>query len=472
MRNFTLGSGAQGVFALTFFYALSVGVLIQWVLLPVFMPGLDAGHGLLKGGDWVRFHQEAVLLVERIHHEGWAAWELRPQGNAPIGTAAVVYALTGISEPWVLMPLNAGLFAVGAVCLYLIFACIASRRLAFVATLPYLMFPSAAMIYGQMHKDAWSIAGSLLVNLVWVRFAVSGKLSWRSLLSQVALVLVGGWLVWVVRPYLVKVLFAASALAVLLLVIRAIAVRGDRHERQSVRWWIGIFACLIIIVSFVKLPLGVAVSEVAMPEVAMPEVAVPEVAVSEVAVSEVAVPEVAVPGGGGIGLAGRLAESVMAHSNNLVSEVVAARNGFTILYPHAGSNIDTGVQFDSVIDMLRYVPRALQIGLFAPFPEMWGGSGVSPGADRMRLLAGFEMALAYLLLPGIILVFIRREHSGPTAIILSQALIPILLLALVVCNVGTLYRMRYSYWQILIGLGVIGWGLGLQRWNAKCRKIA
>ncbi|EKD98024.1 MAG: hypothetical protein ACD_23C00617G0001 [uncultured bacterium] len=450
MRNFTLGSGAQGVFALAFFYALSVGLLIQWVLLPVLMPGLDAGHGLLKGGDWVRFHQEAVLLAERIHHGGWAVWELRPQGNAPIGTAAAFYALTGVSKPWVLMPLNAGLFAVGAGCLYSIFACIASSRLAFIATLPYLMFPSAAMIYGQMHKDAWSIAGSLLVNLVWVRFAVSGKLSWRSLLNQVAFVLVGVWLVWVVRPYLVKVLFAASALVVLMFVVRAIFRLGGLREGHTVRWWLGIVLCLMSIVFFAKLQSGVNVLEVATPEVATPEVATPGVE--------------------GIGLVGRLAESVMAQSNNFVSGVVGARHGFATLYLHAGSNIDTGVQFDSFADMLRYVPRALQIGLFAPFPEMWGGAGVSPGADRMRLLAGFEMALAYLLLPGIVLVFMRREHSGTSAIILSQALVPIILLALVVCNVGTLYRMRYCYWQILIGLGVIGWGIGFQRWNARGRK--
>lgn len=467
MRKSTFGCNAQGVFALAFFYALSMGLLIQWVLLPVVMPGLDAGQGLLKGGDWVGFHQEAVLLVDRIHHEGWAVWELRPQGNAPIGTAALVYALTGISEPWVLMPFNAGLFAVGAVCLYLIFSCFAPPRLAFVATLPYLVFPSAAMIYGQMHKDAWSIAGSLLVNLVWVMFAVSGRLSWRSLLSRVALVLTGLWLVWVVRPYLVKVLFAVSALAVLVLVIRAIAERGDLRQGHTVRWWGGIFSCLIVFVFFVQVPLGGAVQGVSVQGVSVQGGGVQGGGVQGGGLQGGGLQG----GGGGAGLAGRCAESIMARSNNLVSGIVTARNGFA-LSPHAGSNIDTGVQFGSVMDMLRYVPRALQIGLFAPFPEMWGGKGVSSGAESMRLLAGFEMALAYLFLPGIVLVLARREHSGQSMLIVIQTVVPIILLALVVCNVGTLYRMRYSYWQILIGLGMIGWGIGLQRWNAKFRKIA
>ena len=33
----------------------------------------------------------------------------------------------------------------------------------------------------------------------------------------------------------------------------------------------------------------------------------------------------------------------------------------------------------------------------------------------------------------------------------------ILLLAITIPNIGTLYRMRYGYLQILVGLGLIGW---------------
>jgi len=432
MKNFKLGTffSGQSIFTLAFFYALSAGLLVQWVLLPVLLPGLHASSGLLKGGDWVWFHQEAVLLAERIHHEGWGVWELRPHGNTPIGIAAVVYAVSGISKPWVLMPINAGIFAVGALCLYLSFACIVSRRLAFVATLPYLLFPSAMVIYGQMHKDAWTIAGSLLVNLAWVRFALPGKLGWRSLLRLVAPVLAGLLLVWAFRPYLVKILVASSTMTVLLLVIRAIIIRYDLHEKCTARWWVGIILCLSILIAFTKLPLENIVLD---------------------------------NGGsdkGGKYIIGRLVESI-----------ADARKAFAESSPNAGSNIDTGVKFHSAIDILRYVPRALQIGLFAPFPESWSEPGVSPGSNCMRLLAGIEMSFAYLVLPGAVLLFTRREYSGVSVVALIQAVVPIIILAQVICNVGTLYRMRYGYWQILLGLGVIGWGIGLQRWNAKYRRI-
>jgi len=219
-------------------------------------------------------------------------------------------------------------------------------------------------------------------------------------------------------------------------------MREDPRERHTTRWWSGIVLCLSILVGGAELPSGEGVLGGV------------------------------VAGAGGIGFSGRLVESIMAHADNLVSGVAVARHNVAVSYPNAGSNIDTEVQLHSATDVLRYLPRALQIGLFAPFPEMWSGLGVSPGADHMRLLAGIEMALAYLLLPGVALVFMRRELYGQSAVALIQAVIPIIVLALVVCNVGTLYRMRYGYWQILIGLGVIGWGMGLQRWSGKYSKIA
>ena len=39
-------------------YVLLSGLLIQLVLIPRLFPALDAGDGLLVGGDWVLFNRE------------------------------------------------------------------------------------------------------------------------------------------------------------------------------------------------------------------------------------------------------------------------------------------------------------------------------------------------------------------------------------------------------------------------------
>ncbi len=437
---------AHGMFAVAFLYALSAGLLIQWILLPIVMPNLHAGHGLLMGADWVWFNQEATLLAERILHEGWATWELRPKGNAPIGIAAAVYALTGISEPWVLMPLNACLFAVGAVCLYTMFTVFAPRPLAFAAAMPFVLFPSAAMIYGQIHKDVWSIAGVLLISVVWVRFAAYSTSDWKALFNQVMLTLAGALLVWIVRPYMLKVVLATSMLAVFIVVVRAVLVRGDNDRGYTAQWWAGVALCLSLLAIFTNSP------------------SVPSVP--------------SVPSAKELGerdpAAWHHTKWTPVVAEKLFFELAESRRGFSEGYPHAGSNVDQGAKLRAVVDVVRYVPRAFQVGIFSPFPSMWMAPGVSPGADWMRLLAGAETALAYLLLPGVILLFIRcRDRRALCVVVLMLTAITvsaIIIMAIVVSNVGTLYRMRYGYWHVLLGLGVIGWGLWLQRWRVNHRR--
>ena len=440
MSNFRPGAlfSGRGIFVLVFFYSLSIGLLLQLVVLPFVIPELDAGHGLLKGGDWIGFHREAVQLAERIRHEGWAAWQLRPLGNAPIGIAAAVYALTGISEPWVLMPLNATMFAVSATCLYMVFAHLAPRQLAYVATMPYVFFPSAAMIYGQIHKDVWSIAGVSLVTLVWVRFAAHPVLEWKGSALQGMLALSGGLLIWLVRPYLVEVVLAASALTASVIAVRAVFVSGV-DSRHSLAWWVGMALSIALLVSFVWLPSGNQGNKI-----------------SERTTNFV----------------WYYTDLIPAAADETLSRLGESRRRFTEGYPLAGSNIDTEVQFHSAADVVRYIPRALAIGLFSPFPNLWGESGVSPGADHMRLLAGIETVFSYLVIPGVLLLFIRRGSRGMTTVLLIQAVVPLIVLALIVSNVGTLYRMRYGYWQILIGLGTIGLGMWLLERNARCRRNA
>lgn len=438
MRNFRFGAlfSARGVFALVFFYSLSVGLLIQLVILPFWMPALDAGHGLLKGGDWIWFHREAVQLAERIRQEGWAVWQLRPHGNAPIGIAAAAYALIGISEPWVLMPLNAGLFAICATCFYLMFTLVAPRQLAFAATVPYVFFPSAVMIFGQIHKDVWSIAGFSLIALVWARFAAHTAPGWKDVVLQVMLALSGELLIWLVRPYLVEVVLAASVLTVSVIAVRAVFTRGA-GPRHSLQWWIGIAASITLLVTCVWLPTGNQGTKI-----------------SERRANFV----------------WSRTDLIPASADIALSKLGGSRRGFTEGYPNAGSNIDTEVQFHSAADVVKYIPRALAIGLFSPFPNMWSETGVSPGAERMRLLAGIETVFAYLVLPGVLLLFIRRGPHGTTTVLLIQAVVPLIVLALIVSNVGTLYRMRYGYWQMLMGLGMIGWGMWRRKWDTKCRR--
>ncbi len=217
---------------LFFAYAAIVALLVQLVLLPHVFPGLHAGNGLLIGGDWIGFHHQAVELAEQIHREGWSAWRLRPDGlSAPAGISGAIYAFT-VPEPWTAIPLYAALHATAAlVVLRIVQFFVSNWRQAIWCVLPFLLYPSAMLVYTQIHKDAFSMAGALLALYGWVllaRYEVWRAGFWPPLRAVLWIVL-GSALAWLVRPYWVQMMQAISV--ILALVLMGVSVAGRiRHE--------------------------------------------------------------------------------------------------------------------------------------------------------------------------------------------------------------------------------------------------
>jgi hypothetical protein len=146
-----------------FFYTLLVGLFVQLVLLPVLFPYWHGGDGLLIGGDWLEFQRIAVELTAKIEKEGWSLWELMPAGQAPAGIAAAIYTLTGISKPWIILPLNAALHASSAIVLLLIVITVTgTTKLSVWPVLPFIFFPTALLWNTQIHKDNFFILGSYI----------------------------------------------------------------------------------------------------------------------------------------------------------------------------------------------------------------------------------------------------------------------------------------------------------------------
>ena len=410
---------APRVFWGVFFYVLYAGLLLQKVVLP--LTPWYAGHGLLAGGDWVWFHSAADQLAALIEESGWVHWELRPEGNAPIGIAAALYALTGIHELWVVLPVNAALYAMSAVLLWHGMRMLTCKpEIALAALLPMFLFPSTAMIWGQIHKDVWVLAGAM--GLVWgvVRLGREGT-SLKTCVALIGLAGVCTLLIWLMRPYANAIFFAASAIGV---VVLAILMRP-----RGVIWWLAagsfLFAQAIVIIFIAQAQAQAPVAPCDIWQQQPP---------------------------------------VLLLDNQLAG-LACAREAFRHGYPNAGSNIDTEVGFRNVRDIAAYMPRALQIALFAPFPVMWAESAQQPGGAVKRLLAVPEMIVYYLALVGCVLASVKspaRERAILAALV-SFSLVFVLVHALAVTNVGTLYRMRYPAMLLLCALGIWGWSIAVQR---------
>jgi len=120
-----------------------------------------------------------------------------------------------------------------------------------------------------------------------------------------------------------------------------------------------------------------------------------------------------------------------------------------------GSRIDAEVRFRSIGDMIRYGPRAMAVGIFAPFPNMWFGVGRQVGAGG-RWLSGFEMLITYVL-EGLALVGLWVARRKLEAwLLFGVAMLGSVALGLVVSNIGALYRLRYPFWIIMVILSAGG----------------
>lgn len=142
-------------------------------------------------------------------------------------------------------------------------------------------------------------------------------------------------------------------------------------------------------------------------------------------------------------------------ADDIALSVGGSRARFSALYPDAGSILDGDTEIRRFSELVSYLPRAGEVGMWAPFPYMWFSAGRSVGKAG-KLLAGAETLSIYAvqILAVIGLIRFRRELSLWLLMIIVT--LGVTALALLVANLGALYRFRYTFWILLIVLGVKG----------------
>lgn len=139
----------------------------------------------------------------------------------------------------------------------------------------------------------------------------------------------------------------------------------------------------------------------------------------------------------------------------LPARISHLRERFVISYPGAGSNIDTDVRFQSTADIVGYVPRAMVIGFFAPFPQMWFSTGAQNGRIG-RIIGGAETFCLYIIELMALVGLWHKRHQMGAWLLCVVSIMGMTALGLVVTNVGALYRMRFVFVMLLVILASEG----------------
>ncbi len=432
---------------LFFLYAAAAAATIQLLILPIAIPSLHIGHGLIRGGDSIGYHEIASAVATEIGRVGWQAWSLAPQGQTPAGLAAPFYALIA-PEPWSLIPVNAALHAsAGIIVMHLLRILGTTTGIAFAGALMWVAFPSSMQWVSQIQKDGYTVAGMLMVMLGWVQL-------WRSARSNAApeyffyailLILAGICLAGLARAYGFELLKAGSIIAACIALpslIKNWRAGNSGNMRPA-----------IAVAVFLLLPLALAYAPRYTPTMAYSPWPKESSALDWKMADETSIRR------------WERTPWLPAAVDHALMRASIGRGGYiAALYAGAGSGIDRDIQFHNAGEFAAYLPRAMQIGFLAPFPADWFSSGASPGGTLMRIDAGIEMAVVYvLLLLGLPLAVIRWRARVEfwICVLFCSALVTIF--AYVTPNVGTLYRLRYGFEMTLAAIGFAGLAMALRR---------
>ena len=377
----------------------------------------ENGIGLTFAADGLLYQRIISALANAIRRGDFRTWlEIQAPFHCRLYSFAFVFpgSIVGYNT-LAAEPLSLIYFLAILTLVYLLGREIFDSTTGFCAAFVIAVWPSFLLHSTQLTRDSLAIVAMLILLLILVRL-IGRSIKWRSALLMAIAGASSATLSWVTRGNMWTLVFFELAFTTLLLAILII------RERKVPLTNLGVLALIFAAVLFVP----------------------PHVESSTVFGSLPPTPLIDVT-----------SSTVHNHSlwERLLRQINGRRQGFN-RYLGNSSNIDSDVRFETAGDVVRYLPRAAEIGLFAPFPRMWFEVGT---VGRMaRIVAGIETLIMYLFyLPAAVCVWKQRRNLKLWLVLLF-ALTSMIGLGFVVANAGALFRVRYVFWMMIIPIAVRG----------------
>jgi murein biosynthesis integral membrane protein MurJ len=413
-----------------FCFTIVVALLFQKLILPS-IPSMHAGFGLMNN-DAIKFHHIAEAMAAKIQASGWswdAVWPSVASGaRGNVALLAVLYALLGVNDPSLILPINATLHATSGILVLLIVQLLCPGKVGRVAGLLsavlFVVLPSSLNWYAQVHKDGYAIAGTLLVLYAWLRF-LKCHTGMRAIAIFVVASLAGVALILFVRPYNTVFLTVATALWL-------VAVALFQSSWRIQKGYLLVSACVWLLFLMVAVTFGHSAAQ---------------------------------ESNGYRTWEGGVSQSqaeackqwhwqqsswLPATVEQYAATAARTRAGLICTNFDAASNVDRERLPNSVTDIIAYMPRVFAVALLGPFPDMWFPMSAT------RLVGALEILVWYLLIPGVFLA-IRYYASKGMMLCLLFALCYLAIYGFIIGNMGTLHRVRYPFLLLLMSVGVMGW---------------
>jgi hypothetical protein len=410
-----------------FHWLIAAAVLHLCLTISVFMVGHfrlmpsifdENGIGLPFAMDSVAYRNWASEMVTVWRSQGLSAW-FHTQASLHVRLYSISFAALG----WLLghnilaaEVLNLFYYLGILSAVYLLGKEVFNARAAFLAAFLVGVWPSFLIHTTQLVRDPVSIL-CLLMILYFMTLLLNREFGRGLAISVVIALTILMTFFWLLRGNMWNIVVVATVLTGVLLTIKMFVIR--RFLAHQVAMVAVICVAVVVIPSTMK-------------STSMPNVRPPATPFS---ISR---------------------EEYMARRGSLRSRLIlqleVRRNGFKV-YEGQASNIDSDVALRSIGDVARYLPRAAEIGFFAPFPNFW-----LKGHPFMlsRVVSGVETLLMYVCYVLAAIAIWKERPRLSMWLILLVAVTGMISLGLAVINLGALFRLRYFFWILMIVLAARG----------------
>jgi hypothetical protein len=399
-------------------------------------------NGIMVNSDSAEYLTVCIRLKALLYQNGWAAWF-----GADFQPHTKLYSLSYVIFGWIFgdnilsfAPLNLFYYLAVISLIFKLGEEVFDRQTALIAAYVVACWPSFLIHTTQLFRDPAFIAATLLLVLLICKW-LTRIYDWREAVVSMITGIFASLVLWQIRDNMWELTLAIAFSGLALLFLRQFLER--QFLLRNTLCAVSLLVCICLIPhDFERKTINVELVEKNI--------------LNQRNDNQ---------------LDGKAAETTTSSDNAANENTVVNRfNRFTkatalrisamryyaaINYGYAASSIDADVQFLTIGDVIRYVPRALVIGFFAPFPNMWFAGGGSMGFAA-KLLSGVETFLMWMLEAFAVYGLWHRRRQISAWLLFLIAAMGVTVLSIVVVNLGALYRMRYAFWILLVILGAKG----------------
>ena len=432
---------------LVFSVTLCLSLVLQLWIIPAIFNSPGASEGLVVL-DSIGFDEIAKSKASEISAQGWSAWELRPSGQSPAGIASIFYVLLG-KTPVSVLPYNSVIHALSACVTMEILKKYFAVLPSLIGAIVFAFNPAGLEWAAQIHRDGIFILGNLM--LIWslttlFEYVQAGNTQVlpRSVLVF-ALASIGLSCIWIARPYWLQV----SLVSCSILMVRYICeLKKARKAKRFVNYLLALcvfFGILLVQIWFVEV-------DTRFEPISLPSSAVGSREIGNSGNNEN-------NGNNGNKSSGDITWESSALIPDRIEETLyrisIARAG--AISQGGNSLIDTDYKLNSVGAFVRIMPRAFQVGMFSPFPDLWVGNASTPAMTIGRRIVGIMTVFYYLCLTGTLMTILRLRSNSSIWVTATVCVVGIVIYYLSYPNIGTLIRYRYAFYMLLVAFGSAGW---------------